>query len=323
MAPYPILHLAARAVIAAAMAANASSTGFANSTSTATNGTASNSTAISTAVNSSAPAATANSTVVNGTVTTNHTLPSHVGDVFSGTSGQALDQVLLNKLRHPSPAIISGFAQIGLYFGIFLILWNLPRFGRMLNPIKLIVVAFHEFSHALVGKCTGAKIESIEVNPDEGGATRIRGGSACLVLPAGYIGSSVFGSLLVFCSFNPIACKVAASVVGLSLLATLWWARDNFTRALTIFWIAVLVLEWVARDGVWLSSFVIAVGTMSVAYSFWDMIEDLIRRRVNHSDAAIFAERYGGTPQFWGVFWFFISLLILAFAVIMAMLVWQ
>ncbi|KAJ3360981.1 hypothetical protein GGF32_007914 [Allomyces javanicus] len=192
----------------------------------------------------------------------------------------------------------------------------------MLNPIKLIVVAFHEFSHALVGKCTGAKIESIEVNPDEGGATRIRGGSACLVLPAGYIGSSVFGSLLVFCSFNPVACKVAASIVGLSLLATLWWARDNFTRALTIFWIVVLVGEWVLRDGVWLGSFVIAVGTMSVAYSFWDMIEDLIRRRVNHSDAAIFAKRYGCTPQFWGVFWFFISLLILAFAVIMAMLVW-
>ena len=34
-------------------------------------------------------------------------------------------------------------------------------------------VALHEFSHAAAGCCTGAKIESVQIDPDEGGATRM------------------------------------------------------------------------------------------------------------------------------------------------------
>jgi hypothetical protein len=35
------------------------------------------------------------------------------------------------------------------------------------------VVGLHEFSHAFVGCLTCAKIESIEIDPDEGGVTRM------------------------------------------------------------------------------------------------------------------------------------------------------
>lgn len=35
-------------------------------------------------------------------------------------------------------------------------------------PFKIITVALHEFGHASAGCCTGAKVISIEVNPDEG-----------------------------------------------------------------------------------------------------------------------------------------------------------
>ncbi|KAJ3369012.1 hypothetical protein GGF31_005973 [Allomyces arbusculus] len=201
--------------------------------------------------------------------------------------------------------------------------WNIPYLGRLLDPYKLLVVAFHEFSHAFVGKCTGAKIESVEVNPDQGGATRLRGGNACLVLPAGYIGSSVIGSALIFCSFNVLACKIASCIVALSMILTMWWARDHaFTRWLTLFWLATLGYEWIVFADYGPQFYVIAAGVMSVTYSLWDMVEDLIRRRVNHSDAAIFAKRYGCTPQFWGVFWFLFSLLILAGTITSAIFVW-
>ncbi|KNE70094.1 hypothetical protein AMAG_15073 [Allomyces macrogynus ATCC 38327] len=296
MAPPPVLHLIARAAIDVAAAANASKT--------------------------------ANATIDGGdTATTNHTSPLppppfDFGVVFNGTDAPKIGQMLLDKLSHPSMQMIHVFEIMGAYFFIFAVLWNMPYLGRLLDPLKLIVVAFHEFSHAIVGKCTGAKIESIEVNPDQGGATRLRGGNACLVLPAGYIGSSIFGSLLVFCSFDLLACKVSAGIVAFALLCTLWWARDNFTRWLTGLWFLQIVLLWVFDHGSGLKVFTIGVASMSITYSFWDMVEDLIRRRVNHSDAAIFAKRYGCTPQFWGVFWFLISLLVLAFAVIMAMLTW-
>lgn len=53
--------------------------------------------------------------------------------------------------------------------------------------------------HALAGVLTCAKIESIQLDPDEGGATRMRGGVPWITLPAGYLGSSLIGAALIAC----------------------------------------------------------------------------------------------------------------------------
>ena len=50
------------------------------------------------------------------------------------------------------------------------------------------------------------------------------------------------------------------------------------------------------------------IGVMSSLYSVWDICDDLILRKVNSSDAYVFAKRYGGSSQCWGVIWSFISL---------------
>ena len=39
--------------------------------------------------------------------------------------------------------------------------------------------------------------------------------------------------------------------------------------------------------------------------------DDLILRKVNSSDASVFAQRYGGSSQCWGVIWSIISVLIM------------
>ena len=49
----------------------------------------------------------------------------------------------------------------------------------------------------------------------------MRGGIAACTLPAGYLGSSLIGALLVFCGFNTLASKIASIVLGVGLLATL------------------------------------------------------------------------------------------------------
>lgn len=53
--------------------------------------------------------------------------------------------------------------------------------------------------HAIAGVLTCAKIESIQLDPDEGGATRMRGGIPWITLPAGYLGSSLIGAALITC----------------------------------------------------------------------------------------------------------------------------
>jgi hypothetical protein len=47
----------------------------------------------------------------------------------------------------------------------------LPHWTDVLQ--QLLTVGLHEFSHAIVGCCTCAKIDSIEIDPDEGGVTRM------------------------------------------------------------------------------------------------------------------------------------------------------
>lgn len=57
--------------------------------------------------------------------------------------------------------------------------------------------------HAIAGVLTCAKIESIQLDPDEGGATRMRGGIPIITLPAGYLGSSAIGAALITCVSLP------------------------------------------------------------------------------------------------------------------------
>jgi len=96
-------------------------------------------------------------------------------------------------------------------------------------------VGFHEFSHAFMGILTCAKIESMQIDPDEGGATQLRGGIHFLTLPAGYLGSSLIGAILIACGFDERASKVASIVIGVFFLMMLWWARRN--------WVYVKILQ--------------------------------------------------------------------------------
>ncbi|KAJ3051677.1 hypothetical protein HDU99_008351, partial [Rhizoclosmatium hyalinum] len=194
----------------------------------------------------------------------------------------------------------------------------------LLWPFKVFTVALHEFGHASVAFATGARVHSITVDPDEGGLTKFSGGNVYLALPAGYLSSSFWGALMIFCGFNLTASKVAAVLVGITMLATLVWAKNWLTRGITIVFIVALgVLWWLPYwNGAALRYFVLFLGTMSSLYSVWDILEDLVFRKVNESDAAAFSRVCcrGAIPaQVWGFFWFVISLLFLAIAVVAAL----
>lgn len=92
----------------------------------------------------------------------------------------------------------------------------------------MLTIAFHEFGHAATGCCTGAKVKSIELDPREGGVTMMAGGVGWITLPAGYLGSSLIGAVLIFCGFNVVASKIASLVVGVCFLITLWWSRRDW-----------------------------------------------------------------------------------------------
>jgi len=75
---------------------------------------------------------------------------------------------------------------------LVLLLWWTP----LLLPFRLFVTMVHELSHALVAILTGGQVLGIAIRLDGSGVTYARGGNLVLTASAGYVGSSVFGAVL-------------------------------------------------------------------------------------------------------------------------------
>ncbi|GFZ42734.1 hypothetical protein JCM24511_00452 [Saitozyma sp. JCM 24511] len=152
----------------------------------------------------------------------------------------------------------------------------LPILKEIIYPFKLLVL-------------TCASVESIQLEPNEGGSTRMRGGipaglsirldcrlmKSQITLPAGYLGSSFIGAALIACGFDTDASKVACLVLSFFFLLTLWWARKSWIAWITIALMAALIV--------------------------WDIIDDTLDRKVNTSDASEYANMIGCCgSRFWG-----------------------
>ncbi|PIA14277.1 hypothetical protein COEREDRAFT_82802 [Coemansia reversa NRRL 1564] len=200
-----------------------------------------------------------------------------------------------------------------------LVLWNIPYVNVVLLPFKLVTVALHEFCHAAAGLCTGAKIKSITVDPDEGGATHMTGGVWCCVMPAGYLGSAFLGALMVFAGFDVLASKIVSVMLGVCLLATLFWARNWLTRIIAVLFVGLIVGLWFTPHGAGLRYVVLFIGTMSSLYCLWDIVDDTLKRKVNDSDATKFAQRTHCSSRFCGFLWLLVSLVFLAAAILLGL----
>ncbi|KLT45955.1 hypothetical protein CC85DRAFT_325221 [Cutaneotrichosporon oleaginosum] len=200
---------------------------------------------------------------------------------------------------------------MGVYVVAIGILWHVPLLCEVIYPFKLLTVGMHELSHALAGVLTCARIESIQLEPNEGGCTRMRGGVQFIVLPAGYLGSSFIGAALIACGFDINASKVACLVMAAFFVITLYWARRSWVAYATFMFTAVLiVVAWLVHHSVALRFFVLFLGVMSCLYCIWDIIDDTLKRKIASSDASQFAKVVGfGNSYVWGAFWLIISIL--------------
>jgi len=213
----------------------------------------------------------------------------------------------------------------GCYILIIGILWHVPYLNFIIYPFKLLTVGFHEMSHAFAGVLTCAHIHSIELDPDEGGATRMSGGIAWITLPAGYLGSSLIGAALIACGFDTNASKVASLVLAVFFVFTLWWARRNLLTWLLLLGMSGLILLfWFLKGGEVLRYLVLFIGVMSCLYALWDVIDDTIARKVNTSDASAFAKICGCFPsQVWGAIWLFIAFVFFILGIVVGLVAFK
>jgi len=213
----------------------------------------------------------------------------------------------------------------GVYIIAIGILWHVPYLDKIIYPFKLLTVGFHEMSHAFAGVLTCARIHSIELDPDEGGVTKMSGGIQAITLPAGYLGSSFIGACLIACGFDITASKIACLVLAVFFIFTLWWARKNWLSWILILGMTgLIILFWFVADAVALRYFVLFIGVMSCMYVLWDVVDDTIRRKVNNSDASAFADVCGCCPsRVWGVIWLIVAFIFFALGLIVGLAVFK
>jgi hypothetical protein len=204
--------------------------------------------------------------------------------------------------------------------GLSLALWFVPYVGLVLYPIRLFVTYVHEICHALAAFVTLGSALEIEIFADASGLTYTLGGVGLVVSSAGYVGTPLFGALLLLLSSRRAAVRPALAATGGALLLAAVALGGNW-------------LAWLA--GVGLGAALVALGvkakasTARFALSFlaiqcmlnalWDL-KSLMWLSIASpvaTDARNMAEATGGLvpAAAWTVLWAGIALAILAIAI--------
>ncbi|RLN78615.1 hypothetical protein BBJ28_00011598, partial [Nothophytophthora sp. Chile5] len=190
----------------------------------------------------------------------------------------------------------------------------------------------------------------MEVHPDEGGVTKTVGGLQWVILPAvrpsrrpqmpasapltalllwcsqGYLGSAVWGMGLTIASADTLASEIAAGVLIFFLLVFIFYAHNSYLRILNfcfILLLAGLLALNICTTFDALQYVTLFLGVMSCLFSVYDIWDDLISRRVNESDASVFAKLTHTSSRCWGVIWGLIAVVSLVAAVYFNLLVAQ
>jgi hypothetical protein len=131
---------------------------------------------------------------------------------------------------------------------------------------------------------------------------------------------------LVVASADQLAAEIAAGVLIFFLLVFIFYAHNNYLRALNAGFIVLLgglLALNICTTFHALRFVTLFLGVMSCLFSVYDIWDDLISRRVNESDASVFAKMTHTSSRCWGVIWGLVALVSLVAAVYFHLLVAQ
>lgn len=153
----------------------------------------------------------------------------------------------------------------------FLLEIFVPFGGTILYPFKLLVTILHEFGHAFFTLITGGSVKEIQISPDGSGHTMTVGGIRFITLAGGYLGSAIFGNLLVYLGcVHSRASNIVLTVLLLIMAAisTIWAASLVSVFIVLCFAVSIYFLNKLNSEFV--SYILIFSGVLSVIY----IIED-------------------------------------------------
>jgi hypothetical protein len=203
----------------------------------------------------------------------------------------------------------------GLIVAIFL-LWNYP----VMYPLKLLVVFFHESSHALMTVATSGSVDSLVIDPMQGGYVISVGGNRFLTLSAGYLGSLIWGVVIYLIAVRTQLDKAMMILLGVVIIAiAAFFIRDMFALAFAgVTGVALILMGW--KLPVDINDLVLRViGMTNMIYVPFDIYSDTIARSELRSDAFMLAAEFGGAAWLWGGVWLIVSLVLVAITLVLGL----
>ncbi len=203
-------------------------------------------------------------------------------------------------------------AGFSLYFAALWLFWETP----VVYPLKIFVVMLHEISHGIASIATGGAIDKIVLDPYQGGACYCGGGNAFLTLSAGYLGSLIWGVVLLAAT-NSRRIPTPALVFGVGTLVvvlTALYVRNGFGLAFGLAFGATLMVAGRKLGPAASRILMTALGLTSCLYAILDIKSDVLDRPHLESDAAMLAEMTGVSTVTWGVIWIGIAVVVSALA---------
>ena len=105
-----------------------------------------------------------------------------------------------------------------------LLLWNLPFGGVLSYPFKLLATWLHELSHGAAMLASGAGFDRVLIYRDTSGLAYASGNAgpigSAVIAAAGYMGTPLWGALLLVVTPTPRAARGAMIVLGVALIVS-------------------------------------------------------------------------------------------------------
>ena len=219
--------------------------------------------------------------------------------------------------------------------GLWIVGWYLPVVGYIVYPIQLFATFVHESSHALAALITGNSVMSLTVSPDTSGMvwSQSSGFSSLFISSAGYVGTTLFGTLLLvwmrFGLRSRLAlylCSglIAVMTVVFGFLAPFWNFLANVTFGSIVFTVfsgailtaALFAIAKFATDK-WVNFSLAFLAVQCLLNSFFSLKTLFVISATSDasSDAANMAAATGVPALAWVILWIAISLVMMAIGI--------
>ena len=103
-------------------------------------------------------------------------------------------------------------------FGIAFVLWQIQGLFFITYPFRLFVTMIHELGHGLSAMLTGGEFVKFEVSKRGAGLATTRPGVRFVIIQAGYLGTAIFGAVLLFLANRTKRPSAVAIGVGTFLI---------------------------------------------------------------------------------------------------------